>query len=85
MTSTQPIHRGEQNDEKLPGTDMKEWLEKRRSEGGLPHALEGSEGEIRIHLSNGEQSAWQHRNGSWVAIPIEEALAHASDKFGGSR
>ena len=30
------------NDDKLPGTDMKEWLEKKRSEGGKPHALEGS-------------------------------------------
>lgn len=82
--SNAPLRRGEQSGE-LPGTDMKEWLDKKRSEGGLPHALEGNDGEVRIHLSKGAQTAWQHCNGSWVNIPVEEALALASDKFGGAR
>lgn len=65
----------------LPGTDADEWLSERKK-GTEATVLGGEEGEIYIHLSKGNQSARQVRDGAWADIPVDEALKIARERCG---
>lgn len=92
MTMTDDDNGNQYPHEKLPGTDMQEWLKIKRVEAKLAATLDDAlanvpliEGEIIIRINGKNRSGQQVRAGQLVDIPMDEAMTILETKLRGAK